>query len=77
MGRTAVRQFSPSMQAMVEQLAHAHGLGASLADLRTSGSSGWRVLGMITKDDAKSNSGSAYPETPGSFTTLACEPDAG
>jgi hypothetical protein len=62
------------MQAFLEQLAYALGAGQSLADVQTKGTSGYNELALVYKSDIKSNSGSAYPTTPGHFDEFSCEP---
>jgi hypothetical protein len=73
-GYNDVRQFSPSMQSFLQQLAFALGAGKSLADVQTKGTSGYVELALVYNADVKANSGSAYPTTPGHFDQFSCEP---
>ena len=73
-GYNDVRLFSPSLQSFLQQLAYALGAGNSLADVQTKGSSGYNELALVAKTDVKSNSGSAYPGTPGHFEAFSCAP---
>ena len=73
-GYNDIKLPSPSLQSFLEQLAHAVGAGKSLADVRTKGTSGYRELALVYNGDVKSNSGTAYPTTPGHFDIFACTP---
>lgn len=73
-GFNDVRQISPSMQSFLERLAFALGAGKTLADVQTKGTSGYNELALVYKADIKSNSGSAYPSTPGHFEESICTP---
>ena len=73
-GYNDIRVLSPALQSFLEQLAFALGAGDSLADVRTKGTSGSNELALVYQADVKSNSGTAYPTTPGHFETFSCEP---
>ncbi len=73
-GYNDVRVLNPSVQGFLEQLAFALGAGKSLADVQTKGTSGFNELALVYQSDVKSNSGSAYPTTPGHFEKFSCEP---
>ena len=64
------------MQAFMENLAFSLGVGASLADVQSRQSSAYRELALVYNPDIKSNSGSAYPTTPGHLDQpAACSND--
>jgi Ca2+-binding RTX toxin-like protein len=68
-----VRQHSPAVERFLHTLAFGSGAGTSQQDLRTAGTSGERELAFVSPGE-KGNSGSAFPGTPGHFTTAACAP---
>jgi hypothetical protein len=73
-GYNDVRQFSPDMQTFLQKLAFSLGAGKSLADVQTKGTSGYDDLALVYNADVKTNSGSAYPTTPGHFDQFSCAP---
>jgi hypothetical protein len=64
------------MIGFLENLAFSLGVGADLDDVRTAGSSAHRELALVDRPDIRSNSGKAYPTTPGHFEDpAACTND--
>ncbi len=68
-----IRQHSPSMQDFLEKLAYGSGVGGSIEDVRTPGTSAYRELALVYPGD-KENNGVAFPTTPGHFEAPACQP---
>ena len=62
------------MQGFLERLAYGSGVGASVADVQNPKSSAFRELALVYSKDAKNNSASAYPTTPGHFDQISCAP---
>lgn len=73
-GFNDVRAHSPGIQDFVQKWAYGLGAGRDLADVTTSGRSGFRELGFVFTGDAKENAGKAYPTTPGHFESFSCAP---
>lgn len=75
-GYNDLRAQSPSMIAFLENLAFSLGVGNDIAEVRNSTSSAYDELALVYKPDVKSNSGGAYPTTPGHFENPnACNND--
>jgi Ca2+-binding RTX toxin-like protein len=71
-GWNDIRSQSPAMIAYQEKLAFSLGAGASLADVQTNGTSGYREAAIVYKPDInQNNAGKAYPTTPGHFEAPA------
>ena len=66
-GYNDIRARSPQMELFLEYLAFDSGVGISLADVQSEGSSAYAELGLVYKKDNKGNNGKAYPTTPGHF----------
>jgi hypothetical protein len=73
-GYNDVRLLNPTLQSFLEQLAFSLGAGKTLAEVQTAGTSGFDDLALVYSADVKSNSGSAYPSTPGHFEDFSCAP---
>jgi hypothetical protein len=71
-GYNDIYTISPNMLDTQQRLAYATGAGDSLANVLTKGSSGFDELALVYNADVKKNTGQAYPDTPGHFTTTAC-----
>ena len=68
-----IRQHSPRMQEFLHTLAYASGAGYTLDEVKTAGTSAFRELALVYPGD-NSNSGRAFPTTPGHFQEIACSP---
>jgi hypothetical protein len=67
-GYNDIRQHSPSMQTFLTKVAWSDGLGRSVTDVTTAGTSAFIELGFTYMSDVNAHgSGSAYPMTPGHF----------
>ena len=66
-GSNDVRAISPQMVLFEERMSYSLGIGSSLANVQTNGTSAYRELALVYKPDVQSNSGAAYPTTPGHF----------
>ena len=74
-GYNDIRTISPQMLGFLQLLAYDSGAGATIADVLDSSSSAYNELALVYNPDVKSNSGKAYPTTPGHFDEpAACDP---